>query len=139
MNITYEQYLISDDKSLLDIGAICGLLARTYWANKRSIEKIEESIQNSLCYGVYHNQKQIGFARVVTDRATIYYLCDVCIAEEYRGRGIGKRLIEAIVNSEELKGITGLLGTADAHELYAKYGFVRDTVKFMIKRPNTIS
>jgi GNAT superfamily N-acetyltransferase len=136
MEIKFDDYIISDNKELLDIKTIKGFLARSYWANKRSEERTDKSIRNSDCYGVYHGNKQIGFARVVTDHATIFYLCDVFIDEEYRGKGIGKKLIESLITSEKLKDLMGLLGTQDAHELYKQYDFESDTDRFMKRRPD---
>ncbi|QGQ95463.1 N-acetyltransferase [Paenibacillus psychroresistens] len=138
MEIKFEDYLISDNKELLDINTIKQFLARSYWANNRSEERTEKSIRNSDCYGVYHNSKQIGYARVVTDHATVFYLCDVFIDEEYRGKGIGKKLIEALTSSDELKDLLGLLGTKDAHELYKQYDFEMEPERFMRRLPNYI-
>jgi len=74
MELLYDRFVISANKSLLKIDTICGFLARSYWANKRSLEMIEKSINNSVCFGVYDGDKQVDFARVVTDFATMYYL-----------------------------------------------------------------
>jgi hypothetical protein len=134
MEIKYNDYLISDNKERLDINIIKGFLARSYWANKRSEERTERSIQNSDCYGVYHESKQIGYARVVTDHATMFYLCDVFIDEDYRG----KKLIECLITSDKLKDLIGLLGTQDAHELYKQYDFEADPERFMSRRPDYI-
>jgi GNAT superfamily N-acetyltransferase len=136
MEIKFNDYLISDDKSKLDIKTIKAFLARSYWANNRPEEQTDRSIQNSACYGVYHESRQIGYARVVTDYATVFYLCDVFIDEDYRGQGIGKKLIESLVASDELKDLFGFLGTRDAHELYKQYGFEYDPERFMKRRPD---
>ncbi|MBM7865894.1 GNAT family N-acetyltransferase [Heliobacterium gestii] len=136
MELNCKDYLISTDKSLLDHETIYRFLASSYWANKRPTEAINKSIETSLCYGVYLGNRQIGFARVVTDFATMYWLADVIIDEEYRGRGIGKKLVETIVASEELKGLNGILGTLDAHGLYEQYGFEKNVNRFMVKRPS---
>lgn len=113
-----------------------GFLSRSYWANQRSIERIVQSIENSICYGIYDGSKQIGFARVVTDDATMYWLCDVFIDEEYRGKGLGKKFIECITNSEELKNLMGVLGTQDAHGLYGQYHFEEDKERMMRRMPD---
>lgn len=118
MDVRFNDYHISTDKSLLDLKMIKDFLATSYWANKRKPERIEKSIETSLCFGVYHGSKQIGFARVVTDGATMYWLCDVFVLEEYRGQGIGKKLIEIITEYEGLRELQGFLVTADAHQLY---------------------
>ncbi|MBD7969248.1 GNAT family N-acetyltransferase [Paenibacillus gallinarum] len=135
MEVIFKDYLISDDKSKIDIEVVVEYLTRSYWANKRSIEKIKKSVELSKCYGVYHEGKQIAFARIVTDWATIYYLCDVFVLEEYQSKGIGKKLVESIINSKELEWTTGLLGTKDAHELYKQYGFERNSETYMRRAP----
>ncbi|MBD2868260.1 GNAT family N-acetyltransferase [Paenibacillus arenilitoris] len=135
MELKFNDYLISTDKALLHRETVRQLLGNTYWANKRPAEKIDKSIETSLCYGVYHGKSQIGFARIITDWATTYWLCDVVIDDTYRGRGIGKKLVEIITQSDELKGLSGFLGTADAHGLYERYGFARDADRFMVRRP----
>ncbi len=118
-----DEYKVSTDPELLDVDVIQGYLSRSYWAAERKREVIERSIENSLNFGVYHEGHQIGFARVVTDHATVYWLADVFILEEYRGRGLGKFLIESVTGHPELNGLLGLLATRDAHGLYRQYGF----------------
>ncbi|MFC0215023.1 GNAT family N-acetyltransferase [Paenibacillus chartarius] len=132
----YDQFLISDDKSLLDIDVIVGFLGRSYWADKRKRATIEASIRGSHCIGLYDSGRQIGFARVITDFATMYWLCDVFIDEAYRGRGLGKIFIETIIESDELRNLTGTLATKDAHSLYEQYGYVRDEGTCMRRRPD---
>lgn len=138
MHIQFNQYLISDDKSLLDVETIKAFLSRSYWANKRTAERVEKSIQNSLCYGVYNGSEQVGFARVVTDYATMYWLCDVFIDEEHRGRGIGKQLVQSLTTSDELRDLHGILGTKDAYELYEQFGFASDKERMMRRMPDYI-
>jgi GNAT superfamily N-acetyltransferase len=128
--------IISDDKSMLHIDTIKQFLSRSYWANKRPEERTETSIKNSICYGAYDDGKQVGFARVITDDATMYYLCDVFIDEDYRGMGIGKELVSTITNSERFRNLLGLLGTLDAHELYEQYGFLKEPDRFMRRTPD---
>ncbi|MBP2249036.1 MULTISPECIES: GNAT family N-acetyltransferase [Paenibacillus] len=135
MEMIYKDYLISDDKSKLDKQVILDFLVQSYWANRRPQERILRSIENSHCFGVYHNDKQIAFARVVTDNATVYYLCDVFVLKEYQGQGIGKKLVEQIVNSDEYEWMSGILGTLDAHSLYEQYGFERDLERSMRRIP----
>jgi GNAT superfamily N-acetyltransferase len=114
---------------------IQGFLSRSYWANTRTIEKIEQSIENSLCFGVYEGNRQVGFARVVTDYATMYWLCDVFIDEEYRGKGLGKKLVSHITEFEPIKNLTATLATKDAHELYEQYGYTKEPDRFMRRIP----
>jgi GNAT superfamily N-acetyltransferase len=131
MHIEFGEYLISDNKSKLDLNVLHHLLKASYWAEQRSLETMVKSIENSLCVGVYLRDKQVGFARIITDGATIYWLGDVLVDEAHRGHGIGKKLIESIVNWDKLQGMGGVLATRDAHGLYEKYGFVR---KEMMRR-----
>lgn len=130
------EYKISTDKDLISVDRVSDLLSKSYWANQRGKEKIKESIKNSVCVGIYDPEKMIGFARIVTDHATMYWLCDVIIDEAYRGNGLGKKLIEFITGMEESKGLTGILATRDAHGLYEKYGFQREPEKYMRRNPN---
>lgn len=132
--MTQEDYTISGDKKLISIDRVCGLLSQSYWAQERSRETIERSIENSLCWGVYQGGQQVGFARAVTDCATIYWLCDVIIDEKHRGKGLGKALLGCVVNSKELEGLRGILGTKDAHGLYAQYGFEKVDGRFMARK-----
>lgn len=135
MEATYKNYLISDEKSKIDIQIVIDFLASSYWANKRTPEKIRESIQNSICYGVYCDDRMIGFARVITDGVTMYYICDVFILEEFRKQGISKKLIELITNAPEFEWMTGILGTKDAHGLYKQFAFQNEPNRFMIRIP----
>lgn len=127
-----EGYTIIKGRENLQIERVKRLLVQTYWAADRSEATILKSIENSICYGVYdNNSNQIGFARVITDYATTYYLCDVIIDKEHRGKGIGFALLEFITDDEELKGLRGILATRDAHEFYKKFGFCNDIERFM--------
>ncbi|MFA9455728.1 GNAT family N-acetyltransferase [Halalkalibacter sp. AB-rgal2] len=131
-----EEIVISDDKSLLDREVIYRFLASSYWANKRRRETINQSIEQSICYGVYDGGRQIGFARIVTDEATMYWLCDVFIDEHYRGKGIGMQLIDEIVHSDKLAHLFGYLGTKDAHDFYQAFDFQLEEEKVMTRIPN---
>ncbi len=113
------------------------LLKMTYWADKRSIDTIEKSMSNSSCFGVYADdqEKLIGFARVISDYATSYYLCDVIIDPEYRHHGLGTALVSHIVTSPEYSKLRGFLITRDAHDLYRKFGFEVVDGRVMVKAP----
>lgn len=117
-------YLISTDKQHLDIDYIYHWLSeQSYWAQGRSRDTVVQSIANSLCFGLYHGSKQVGFARVVTDLATFGWLCDVFVDESERGHGLGKWLIQTLVNHPDMARLRRLLlATRDAHELYRNYG-----------------
>jgi GNAT superfamily N-acetyltransferase len=120
-----NEFTISSDKERLDVGMIHRFLAEeSYWARTRTLEQTRTAIENSICFGVYLRDEQIGFARVITDRATFAYLGDVFILKEYRGRGLSKRLMETIVARPDLQGLRRwLLATTDAHGLYEKFEF----------------
>ncbi|PWV94483.1 acetyltransferase (GNAT) family protein [Paenibacillus cellulosilyticus] len=135
MEVVYQDYLISDDKSKIDVEAVVAFLSQSYWANTRPPERTIRAIENSYCVGVFYGEQQVGFARVVTDWATFFYLCDVFVDEKHRGNGIGKKLVEAVMSEAVLEGLTGLLGTKDAHGLYERYGFIRDSERFMRRPP----
>lgn len=117
-------YDISDDPHRLDIDAIHGFLSQTYWSPGIPRTVVARAIAHSLCFGVYREGAQVGFARVITDRATFGYLADVYILEPHRGLGLSRRLVEAIRAHPELQGLRRLmLATRDAHALYAQHGF----------------
>jgi len=120
------QYYISTDTSKLNKKIIADFLQNeSYWANKRSIDTIEKSIANSLCFGVYtYHEQQIGFARVVSDFAVFAWIMDLFILKEHRKKGLGKLLMEEIINHPNLQNLQRWgLGTNDAHGLYQKFGF----------------
>jgi len=126
MNIQWQKggYEISTDKARLDIEIIHSYLSRSYWAEGIPVDIVRRSIDHSLCFGVYQENNQVGFARVITDFATFAYLADVFILEEHQGRGLGKWLMEVIMSHAELQGLRRwMLATRDAHELYRKFGF----------------
>lgn len=117
-------YEISDDKSRLDLDVIHGYLTESYWSPGVPRPVVERAIQGSLCFGVYLGRDQVGFARVVTDKATFAYLADVFILEPHRGQGLAQRLMAAICAHPELQGLRRfMLATNDAHGLYARFGF----------------
>ena len=110
----------------MDIDIIHSFLTRSYWAEGISKEIIRRSIEGALCFGVFENDKQVGFARMITDKATFAYLADVFIIDEYRGLGLSKWLMEVIMSYPDLQGLRRMmLATRDAHELYKKFGFTQ--------------
>ena len=117
-------FKISTNPALLDMDVIHGYLTRSYWSRGISRDMVGKSIDNSLCFGLYDQGKQVGFARIITDYTTHAYLCDVFVLEAYQGQGLGQWLIECVVTWPELQGIRRLvLATADAQEFYRKIGF----------------
>ena len=131
------EYRIVEDINEMKLDDIVRLLRTTYWADKRPVEKIEKSVQNSKCYGLYLKEAEnlVGFARVITDYATNYYLSDVIIDEKYRNKGLGKALVSHIVSSPELQGLRGILVTKDAQKLYSQYGFEVVDGRVMLRNP----
>lgn len=126
MHLQKDTYTISTDKDLLNIEYIHAYLSKqSYWAMGIPLEIVRKSIQGSLCFGIFNNSNQIGFARVITDTATFAYLADVFIDEKYRGQGLSKWLMETIMTHQDLQGLRRfMLATLDAHTLYEQYGFV---------------
>jgi len=118
------QYEISTDPSRIDLDAVHAYLTRSYWAEGISKDLLAKAIAGSLCFSLFDSGRQIGFARVVTDRATFAYLCDVFVLEEYTGRGLGKWLMHELQSHPDLQGIRRfVLVTRDAHGLYEQFGF----------------
>lgn len=125
MVIERDGFQISTDRSQLDLDAIHEFLSNeSYWAQNRTREQTRTAIENSICFGLYENERQIGFARVVSDRATFAYLGDVYVVEEFRGRGLSKWLMQAVIDHPDLQGLRRwVLATRDAHGLYKQFGF----------------
>lgn len=137
----FDRFYMTDDKLLLlrRCDEVNELLKGAYWVTERASATMRRAMENSLNYAVFEaeSDRLVGFARVVTDYATVYYLCDVFIAEEFRGMGLGKKLVEWIVCREEkLGGVNGLLKTGDAKTLYEKYGFEECKAVCMVQKRN---
>jgi GNAT superfamily N-acetyltransferase len=131
---TRSDYSISTDPALLDFDVIHGYLTRSYWSEGISMETVRNAAEHSYCFGVYHKEAQIGFARLITDMTSFSYLADVFILEEHRGQGLSKWLMECMLSIPEIAGQRKMmLATKDAHGLYAQYGFraISDPAKLM--------
>lgn len=121
-----DNLILSTDPKRLDIDAICDFLAQSYWANTRSRKTIEYSLQHSLVFAVYDDDRQVAMARVVTDFCTFAWVCDVFVHPEYRGRGISKWLMREILAHPDLKGLRHwLLASTTARGLYSQFGFTQ--------------
>jgi len=119
-----REFLLSTDRERLDLDVVHGFLAACYWAKGIPREIVARSTQNSLCFGIYRQGPQVGFARVVSDFATYAYIGDVFVLESYRGQGLGKWMMEAIMRHPLLQGLRRWsLVTRDAHSLYRSLGF----------------
>jgi len=117
-------YDISNDPARLQLDAIHAYLTRSYWSPGIPQAVVARGIANSLCFGIYQGDAQVGFARVITDQASFAYLADVYVLEAHRGQGLSKRLVEHILAQPELQGLRRfMLATADAHGLYSQFGF----------------
>ncbi len=132
------KYRILDGRDKMELSDVIRLLRSTYWADKRSDEQIEKSMLNSSCYGIYleDEEKLAGFARVISDYATTYYLCDVVIDAEYQNNGLGTALVEYIESLPIYEGLRGILITRDAHSLYRKFGYEVLDGRVMVKGLN---
>jgi GNAT superfamily N-acetyltransferase len=122
-----DEFTISTEKQRLNLDVIHKFLSEdSYWARERSIEQTKTAIENSICFGLYDGDRQIGFARVVSDKATFAYIGDVFVLNEYRGRGLSKWLMQVIVDHPELQGLRRwVLATKDAHGLYEQFEFAQ--------------
>lgn len=116
---------LSTDPARLQLPVIHEFLSQhSYWAKGIPLETVRRSVENSLCFGLYQSAEQVGFARVISDRATFAYLADVFVLPDFRGRGLSKWMMEGILQHPDLQGLrVWLLGTADAHGLYTQFGF----------------
>ncbi|AGY77377.1 GNAT family N-acetyltransferase [Clostridium autoethanogenum] len=135
MEIIEGEYIFTDDATRIKLGEVCSLLRQSHWAKNRPAEIIAKTIETSLCFAIYHNDIQIGFARVISDYAVYSLILDVIIDEKYRGNGLGKKLIEFINNYPSIKDTSKVLWTKYAERLYLKCGFKEeDFYKFMFNR-----
>ena len=125
MEIIENDFIFSDDRNLIDINAVHHYLStESYWAKNIPLALVQKAIAHSLCFGIYKDGKQAGFARWITDRATYAYLCDVYVATTYRGLGLSKKLMSLMLFHPDLQGLRRYhLATLDAHGLYQQFGF----------------
>jgi len=131
---TRDNFTVTDDRARLDRDVISRFLSCSYWAKNIPAATVDKSLDNSLCFTLLDGARQVGFARVVSDRATFAYLGDVFVLPEYRGRGLGKWLISCVTSHPELRGLRRwMLATRDAHDLYREFGFtpLKDPARFM--------
>lgn len=125
MEISENGFVFSDNKELLQINTVHHFLSKeSYWAKNIPLETVKKSIENSLCFGIYKDNEQIGFARWITDKATFAYLCDVYVTQQHRGLGLSKKLMAFMIFHADLQGLRRYqLATVDEHELYRQFGF----------------
>ena len=127
IELTFGEYFITTDRARLDIVAIHDFLSKNSgWSDNIPFDVVKNSIENSLNFGLFHNERQIGFGRVISDFSTIAYLGDIYVLDEYRGQGLSKKLMEAVMNHPNLQGLRRwILLTSTAEWLYEKYGFTK--------------
>jgi GNAT superfamily N-acetyltransferase len=139
-DVNQADYELSTDKERLDVQTIHAFLTQSYWAPGIPKSIVQQAIAGSMCFGVYQGPVQVGFARVITDKATFAYLADVFILDAHRGRGLSKRLMEYILAHPDLQGLRRfMLAANDAHGLYRRFGFAepKNPARFMeIVRPD---
>ena len=146
--VAKNNYIISTDKSKIDIDYVHRFLTRSYWSPGIHIQIVKKAMEGSLCFGIYEGdeqnqraERQVGYARMITDEATFAYLADVFIDEDYRGKGLGKWLIEMILAHPNLQGLRRiLLATKDAHKLYEQCGFatISNPERYMVYNPANV-
>jgi GNAT superfamily N-acetyltransferase len=123
-SLPMNAYDVSVDPARLDLAAIHAFLSTTYWSPGVPLQVVTKAIENSVCVGAYSGSSQVGFARMVTDKATFAYLADVYVLQAHRGNGLSRRMMEALLQHPELQGLRRMmLVTRDAHGLYDKFGF----------------
>lgn len=118
-----DEYLITDDRSQVQVDTVHRLLAATYWGSRRPIETVERMVAGSICFSLYYGAEQIGFGRAVTDSATFTWVADIVVEPAYRGAGLGKWIMECMAAHPAIKGTQMVLQTRDAHGLYERFGF----------------
>ncbi len=134
----FTDYFINTDKTKIDIELVFDYLSKeSYWSKNIPLAVVKTGIENSVCFSIFYKDEQIGFARVITDKATFGYLADVFIVEQHKGKGLSKWLMQVILDNEELQGFRSwMLATKDAHSLYEKFDFklTNDTKRIMRKQ-----
>jgi GNAT superfamily N-acetyltransferase len=138
---TRNEFIISTDKNKIDLDYVHGFLTQSYWSPGIEMRVVKKAMEGSLSFGVYHNNKQLGYARVITDTATFAYLADVFIDENYRGKGLGKWLVDTILKHPDLQGLRRIiLTTKDAHKVYEQCGFmsITNAERYMVYNPNRV-
>ncbi|BES71421.1 GNAT family N-acetyltransferase [Marinobacter nanhaiticus D15-8W] len=128
-----DEYLITDDRSKVQLAVVHRLLAATYWGDRRPREIVDRMVAGSICFSLYHGSKQIGFGRAVTDSTTFTWVADIVVEPEFRGAGLGKWIMECLLEHPAIKGTQLVLQTRDAQGLYEQFGFSENTALMSTK------
>ncbi len=118
-----DEYRITDDRSRVQLDTVHRMLAATYWGSRRPVDVVERMVTGSICFSLYHGDRQIGFGRAVSDSATFSWIADVVVEPEYRGAGLGQWLMESMAEHPAIRGTQMVLQTRDAHGFYERFGF----------------
>ncbi|MBT3320127.1 MAG: GNAT family N-acetyltransferase [Clostridia bacterium] len=130
-----DDYVLTDDFEKMDVDKVCDMLMETYWAKRNTKDIMKKSFSKSICFSLFYNDEQIGFARVVSDEAVFSWICDVVVEEPYRGKGLGSWMMDCITNFDKISSTRQLLATRDAHGFYEKFGF--NKAHSMLKVPQS--
>jgi N-acetylglutamate synthase-like GNAT family acetyltransferase len=134
MNWHKNSFTISSEKKRVDIDALHAMLRQSYWARDRTREEVEQTVSNSICFSIYKDEDQIGFARVLTDKVVYAVILDMIIRENFRGQGLGKWLMTCMFEHPEIAPLRKILWTTDADNFYRKLGFRKmSKLKFMAR------
>ncbi|GAB5478831.1 MAG: GNAT family N-acetyltransferase [Marinobacter nauticus] len=128
-----DEYLITDDRSKVQLEVVHRLLAATYWGDRRPREIVDRMVAGSICFSLYHGSKQIGFGRAVTDSTTFTWVADIVVEPEFRGAGLGKWIMECLLKHPAIKGTQLVLQTRDAQGLYEQFGFSKNSALMSTK------
>ncbi|WP_226610943.1 GNAT family N-acetyltransferase [Marinobacter nauticus] len=128
-----DEYLITNDRSKVQLEVVHRLLAVTYWGDRRPREIVDRMVAGSICFSLYHGSKQIGFGRAVTDSTTFTWVADIVVEPEFRGAGLGKWIVECLLEHPAIKGTQLVLQTRDAQGLYEQFGFSENSALMSTK------
>ena len=128
-----NEYLVTDDRSKVQLEVVHRLLAATYWGDRRPREIVDRMVAGSICFSLYHGSKQIGFGRAVTDSTTFTWVADIVVEPEFRGAGLGKWIMECLLEHPAIKGTQLVLQTRDAQGLYEQFGFSENSALMSTK------
>jgi len=128
-----DEYLITDDRSKVQLEVVHRLLAATYWGDRRPREIVDRMVAGSICFSLYYGSKQIGFGRAVTDSTTFTWVADIVVEPEFRGAGLGKWIMECLLEHPAIKGTQLVLQTRDAQGLYEQFGFSENSALMSTK------